>query len=86
MTYTATLFGSAAVFRPREGIKKLAEVNELIDETLDNFGTFEGTLKRVDSADYNEQLIRKKTLREADMFGHLPRIKEEARGNDKYSE
>lgn len=52
VTYTATLFGEAWVFRPQEGSKMIAEVDELLDETLTEIGAIEGDNNRLDSVEY----------------------------------
>ena len=67
MAYTVTLMGSAYVFRPQDGSKMLAEVDELLDETLTEIGTIDGDNNRVDSVAYAEELDRKMKLREQEM-------------------
>lgn len=59
--------GSAYVFRPQDGSKMLAEVDELLDETLTEIGTIDGDNNRVDSVAYAEELDRKMKLREQEM-------------------
>lgn len=65
--YTGTLVGSAYVFRPQEGSKMIAEVDELLDETLTEIGTIEGDNNRVDSVAYAEEFDRKMRQREQEM-------------------
>ena len=36
--FATTLFAIAYVFRPKEGLKHLAEIDELLDETLTEVG------------------------------------------------
>ena len=67
VVYTLTLLASAYVFRPTEGSKMLAEVDELLDETLTEIGTIEGDNNRVDSVAYAEQLERKMREREVQL-------------------
>ena len=54
IVYTATLLATAYVFRPQDGSKMLAEVDELLDETLTEIGTIDGENNRVDSVAYAE--------------------------------
>lgn len=68
LAYTGTLFGSAYVFRPQDGSKMIAEVDELLDETLTEIGTIEGN-NRVDSVAYAEELDRKMKIREQELVG-----------------
>jgi len=58
------LVGSAYVFRPRDGSRMLAEVDELLDETLTEIGTIDGDNNRVDSVGYAEEYERKMKERE----------------------
>ena len=39
ISYTLTLLAEAWIFRPMEGSRMLAEVDELLDETLTEIGT-----------------------------------------------
>jgi len=67
LAYTLTLMGSAYVFRPQDGSRMLAEVDELLDETLTEIGTIDGDNNRVDSVAYAEELDRKMKQREQEM-------------------
>lgn len=70
LTFTATLFASAWVFRPTEGSKMLAEVDELLDETLTEMGEVEGVSRRLDSVEYQIEYDRRSKQRdEATSFG-----------------
>lgn len=73
MAYTAILLGSAWVFRPQDGSKMLAEVDELLDETLTEVGTFDGENNRVDSVAYAEEIDRKLKQRVMEL-GTMPAI------------
>lgn len=46
----------------------IAEVDELLDETLTEIGTFEGENNRVDSVAYAEEFDRKMKQREQEMM------------------
>lgn len=60
LTFSATLIGSACVFRPTDGSKMLAEVDELLDETLTEMGQVEGgDTRRLDSIEYQVELQSK---------------------------
>lgn len=60
LTFSATLIGSAWVFRPTDGSKTLAEVDELLDETLTEMGQVEGgDTRRLDSVEYQVELQSK---------------------------
>ena len=53
VNFTLMLFCTCYIFRPMDGTKVLAEVDELLDETLTEIGPVEGELsKRVDSVEY----------------------------------
>ena len=56
ITYTITLVGEAYVFRPQDGAKMIAEVDELLDETLTEIGAIEGDINRLDSVEYATQI------------------------------
>ena len=67
MAFTGTLFGAAWVFRPAEGSKGLAEVDELLDETLTEMGAIEDAspgAHRVDSVEYSKEMERRMKLRD----------------------
>ena len=64
LTFSATLIGSAWVFRPTDGSKMLAEVDELLDETLTEMGQMEGETRRLDSVEYQVELDKKLKERE----------------------
>ena len=50
---TIMLFTTCYVFRPMEGTKVLAEVDEFLDETLTEIGPIDGNMSmRVDSIEY----------------------------------
>ena len=59
LAYSGILFGVAWVFRPRDDSKMLVQVDELLDETLTEVGTFDGENNRVDSVAYAEEIERK---------------------------
>ena len=53
INFCLMLFFTCYIFRPMDGTKVLAEVDELLDETLTEIGPIEGELsKRVDSVEY----------------------------------
>ena len=65
INFVAMLFTTCYIFRPKEGSKVLAEVDELLDETLTEIGPYENELsKRVDSVEYQEELREKMKARE----------------------
>jgi len=73
LSYTFILMSSAWVFRPQDGSKMLAEVDELLDETLTEIGAFDGENNRVDSVAYAEEIDRKLKLRVQES-GAMPAI------------
>jgi len=57
INYTLMLFFTCYIFRPMDGTKELAEVDEFLDETLTEIGPVDGELsRRVDSVEYAEAL------------------------------
>lgn len=64
LTFSLTLLGSARVFRPTSESNMLAEVDELLDETLTEMGTVEGNTRRLDSVEYQVELDRHMKLRD----------------------
>ena len=58
LAFTGTLFGSAWVFRPTDDSKSLAQVSELLDETLTTIGDIVGNNFQVDSIEYAAQFER----------------------------
>ena len=65
------LFTTCYIFRPKEGSKVLAEVDELLDETLTEIGPYENELsRRVDSVEYAEELREKMKARELQVINY----------------
>lgn len=66
LTYTFIALMTAFIFRPRQGSQKLAEVVELVDETLTEIGPIDGGAlsHRVDSIEYGVELEKRLKLRE----------------------
>jgi len=50
-----------------DGSKMLAEVDELLDETLTEMGTIDGDNNRVDSVEYAVELDKRMKFREQQM-------------------
>lgn len=68
LAFTLTLVGSAWVFRPTEGSKSLAEVSELLDETLTEIGKMVGNNFSVDSVEYAAQHENRMKNREQELI------------------
>ena len=65
------LIVSGVVFRPKAGSRNLAEVEELLDETLTEIGPYENELsRRVDSVEYAEELREKMKARELQVINY----------------
>ena len=66
INFTLMLFATCYIFRPLEGTKVLAEVDEFLDETLTEIGPVDGELsRRVDSVEYAQALQEKMQARES---------------------
>ena len=64
INFSIMLFFTCYIFRPLEGTKVLAEVDEFLDETLTEIGPVDGELsRRVDSVEYAEALQQKLAAR-----------------------
>ena len=59
--------GEAWTFRPTEGSKMIAEVDELLDETLTEMGAIEGDNNRVDSIEYAATMEKRMKQRELEL-------------------
>ena len=71
INFVAMLFTTCYIFRPKEGSKVLAEVDELLDETLTEIGPYENELsRRVDSVEYAEELREKMKARELQVINY----------------
>ena len=65
LTFTFITLSTSFIFRPRLGSRQLAEVVELVDETLTEIGPIEGGISnRVDSVEYGVELEKRLRLRE----------------------
>ena len=71
INFVAMLFTTCYIFRPKDGSKVLAEVDELLDETLTEIGPYENELsRRVDSVEYAEELREKMKARELQVINY----------------
>ena len=53
------MFAEAWIFRPTHGSKMIAEVDELLDETLTEIGAIEQADMRLDSVEYAAEIDKR---------------------------